>query len=85
MDFNSIELTSYYVNLEILYQAYYFFLESASKAWHTGKARLMGVRRLSRVEFMLWVQGVTLIIIIFLVKVIILTIDLGLNNHGPSF
>jgi hypothetical protein len=33
--------------------------ESVSKAWHTGKARLMGVWRLSRVELMLWVRGVT--------------------------
>jgi hypothetical protein len=59
MDFNSFELTSYYVNLEILYQRYYFF-ESISKAWHTGKARLIGVRRLSLVELMFWVQGVTI-------------------------
>ena len=58
MDFNSFELTGYYVNMEILYQDYYFF-EFVSKSWHTGKARLIGVRRLSRVELMLWVRGVT--------------------------
>ena len=34
-------------------------LEFVSKAWHTYKAHLMGVRLLSRVELMLWVQGVT--------------------------
>ena len=58
MDFNSFELTGYYNNLEILYQGYYFS-KSVSKAWHTGKARLIGVRRLSRVELMFWVRGVT--------------------------
>ena len=35
-------------------------LESVSKAWHTCKARLMGVRRLSRVKLMLWVWGMTI-------------------------
>jgi hypothetical protein len=35
-------------------------LESVSKAWHTCKARLIGVRPLSRVELMLWVRGVTI-------------------------
>ncbi len=58
MEFNSLKLFGYYVNLEILYQEYYFG-ESASKAWHIGKARLTGVQRLSRVELMFWVRGVT--------------------------
>jgi hypothetical protein len=58
MGLNSFELTGYYVNLEILYQGYYF-LESVCKVWHTCKVRLMGVWRLSRVELMLWVRGVT--------------------------
>jgi hypothetical protein len=31
------------------------FLESVCKAWHTCKARCMGVRQLPRVELMLWV------------------------------
>ena len=35
-------------------------LESVGKAWHTCKARLMDMRRLSRVELMLWVWGVTI-------------------------
>jgi hypothetical protein len=39
--FHSFELTSYYVNLEILYQRYYSFLESVSKAWHTCEARFI--------------------------------------------
>ena len=51
--FNSFELTGLYVKLEILYQKYYSFSESVSKAWHTCKARLMGVWPLSRVELML--------------------------------
>ena len=39
-------------------------LESVSKAWHTCKARLMGVRRLSHVKLMFWVRGVTIKIVI---------------------
>ncbi len=35
-------------------------LESVSKAWHTCKAHLIGVRQLSHVELMLWVRGVTI-------------------------
>jgi hypothetical protein len=57
--FNSFELIGLYVKLEILYQGYYSFLKSVSKAWHTCKARLLGVRPLSHVELMLWVWGVT--------------------------
>ena len=38
-------------------------LESVSKAWHTCKARLMGAWRLSLVELMLWVWGVTIKIV----------------------
>jgi hypothetical protein len=34
-------------------------LEIVNKAWHTCKAHLMGARLLSRVEFMLWVRGIT--------------------------
>ena len=36
------------------------FSESVRKAWHTYKVRLMGVWRLSRVELMLGVRGVTI-------------------------
>ena len=37
-------------------------LELVSKTWHTCKARLMGVRLLSRVKLMLWVWGVTILL-----------------------
>ena len=56
MDFNSFELTRYYVNLKILYQGYYF-LNLLVKLGTL--ARLMGVWQLSRVELMFWIQGMT--------------------------
>ena len=52
MGLNLYELTGDFIS-RIL------FLESVCKAWHTCKVRLMGVRRLSRVELILWVRGVT--------------------------
>ena len=57
MDFNSLNLLV--ILLIWRFRSRTLFLEFVSKAWHNGKARLMGVRQFSRVELMFWVWGVT--------------------------